>query len=48
MIINKKISDLPNWQEMAYGDVQIYDNSKLISKSFTKKTSLLQDTSSLI
>ncbi len=48
MVINKKINSLPNWQEMAYGDVQIYDNSKLISELFSKNSALLQDTSSLI
>ncbi len=48
MIIDKKIKSLPNWQEMAYGDVQIYDNSKLLSDSFDKEGSLLQDTSNLI
>jgi len=48
MVINKKINALPNWQEMAYGDVQIYDNAKLISDNFSKKTALLTDTSSLI
>ncbi len=48
MVINKKISSLPNWQEMAYWDVQIYDNSKLISEQFSKKSALLTDTSSLI
>ncbi|MCD5380698.1 PKD domain-containing protein [Candidatus Gracilibacteria bacterium] len=48
MVINKKISSLPDWQEMAYGDVQIYDNSKLISEQFTKEKALLQDTSNLI
>jgi hypothetical protein len=36
MIIDKKIRSLPNWQEMAYGEVQVYDNSKLISEKFDK------------
>ena len=48
MIIDKKIRWLPNWQEMAYGDVQIYDNSKLISDKFDKWLALLKDTSNLI
>lgn len=48
MIIDKKIRALPNWQEMAYGDVQIFDNSKLTSSSFDKEKALLQDTSNLI
>ena len=48
MIIDKKIKSLPNWQEMAYWDVQLFDNSKLVSDSFDKEWSLLEDTSNLI
>lgn len=48
MIIDKKIRALPNWQEMSYWDVQLYDNSKLISESFTKESALLKDTTNLI
>jgi len=48
MIIDKKIRSLPNWQEMAYWDIQLFDNSKLLSESFDKKWSLLEDTSNLI
>jgi len=48
MAINEKISKLPNWQEMAYWDVQIFDNSKLNNKRFWKKQSLIQDTSNMI
>jgi len=48
LIIDKKIRALPNWQEMAYWDIQLYDNSKLLSDSFTKETALLKDTSNLI
>jgi len=49
MIINKKILDLPKWQEMAYWEIQIYDNSKLTSKQFDNIwNSLLKDTSELI
>ena len=48
MVINEKINGLPNWQEMAYWDVQIYDNSKLISDDFTKPAALITDTSNLI
>jgi hypothetical protein len=36
MFIDQKIKELPNWQEMALGEIQIYDNSKLISDSFDK------------
>ena len=48
MVIDKKIKSLPDWQEMAYGEVQIYDNFKLLSESFDKEWSLLVDTSNLI
>lgn len=50
MILDKKIRSLPNWQEMAYWEIQIYDNSKLISKFFdnNKWLSLIWDTSDLI
>jgi len=48
MIIDKKIKALPNWQDMAYWDVQLYDNSKLLSDSFNKEWAILKDTSNLI
>lgn len=48
MIIDKKIRSLPNWQEMAYWDIQVYDNSKLVSKFYDKWWSLLTDTTNLI
>ena len=48
MVIDKKIRSLPNWQEMAYWDVQIYDNSKLISEQFDKWWALITDTSNII
>ena len=48
MYINKKINALPNWQVMARWDVQIFDNSKLISWEFSKAQSLMTDTSNLI
>ena len=48
MYINKKIAALPNWQVMAQWDVIIYDNSKLISGNFSKKQTIMRDTSSLI
>lgn len=43
MIIDRKIQSLPNWQEMAMWDVQIYDNSKLKSESFDKKWSIINN-----
>ncbi len=48
MILDKKIRSLPNWQEMAYWDIQIYDNSKLTSKFYDKWSSLIADTSNII
>lgn len=48
MIIDQKIRSLPNWQEMAYWEVQIYDNSKLLNESFNKEWALITDTSNLI
>lgn len=48
MIIDRKIKSLPNWQELAYGDIQIYDNDRLISDAFDKWGSLIADTSKLI
>lgn len=48
MYIDQKIKSLPNWQEMALWEIQIYDNSKLLSESFDKIWSLIYDTSNLI
>lgn len=48
MIIDKKIKNLPNWQEVAYWDIQIFDNAKLISDKFDKWWALLKDMSNLI
>lgn len=48
MIIDKKISSLPNWQEMAYWDVQLYDNSKLISEQFDKWWALIKSNNNII
>ena len=48
MIIDRKVKTLPNWQELAFGDIQIFDNDKLISEDFDKQASIITDTSSLI
>jgi len=48
MIIDRKVKSLPNWQELAFGDVQIFDNDKLVSEDFDKQASLIDDTSNLI
>lgn len=48
MYVDDKVKNLPNWQEVAYGDVQIFDNDKLISDKFEKAGALLRDTTNLI
>ncbi|NVP17166.1 PKD domain-containing protein [Candidatus Gracilibacteria bacterium] len=48
MIIDQKIKNLPNWQEMSFGEIQIYDNSKLINENFSKVGSLITDTTNII
>ena len=48
MIIDGKIKNLPNWQEQAYGDLKIFDNSLLISQDFTAQQALLSETENLI
>lgn len=48
MIIDKKIKSLPNWQEVAYWNVQVFDNEKLISDKFDKWDALIRDLSNII
>ena len=48
MIIDQKIRALPNWQEEARWDVQLYDNSKLLSEYFSGQWAFLEDTTNLI
>ena len=48
MVIHQKIQSLPNWQELAYGAIQIYDNDRLKSDTFDKGMSLITDTNNLI
>ncbi len=48
MTIHKKIANLPNWQVMAQWDVQIFDNSKLLSWNFSKIETLVQNTTAMI
>ncbi len=48
MVIDRKISSLPNWQEMAFWEVQVFDNGKLVSDQFDKEWALLNSTSDLI
>ncbi|MDP5039202.1 MAG: hypothetical protein NWP80_02040, partial [Candidatus Gracilibacteria bacterium] len=46
--IDKKIKALPNWQELSYGTIQIYDNSLLVSGIATKEESLIYDYNNII
>lgn len=48
MYLDKAIKWLPNWQEMSYGKVQIFDNNLLNDENIGKAWALIQDTSSLI
>jgi hypothetical protein len=48
MTIHKKIASLPNWQVMAQWDVQIFDNSKLLSWNFSEIETLVRDTTAMI
>lgn len=48
MYVYNKIMELPNWQELSYWYVQLYDNDKLLNKKFNKENSLIKDTKSLI
>lgn len=48
MIVDKKIKDLPNWQEEIYGDIQMLDNDKLISWKFDRSDCVITDSSKLI
>ena len=48
MYIDQKIRELPNWQEMSYWEIQLYDNDKLTNENFDKETSLIKDTNRII
>ncbi len=48
MIVDGKIKSLPNWQELAYGNIQLYDNDRLVSEAFDKWGSLISDSGNLI
>lgn len=40
----KKVKNLPNWQEMSYWEIQLYDNTKLLlDKIYQKKDALLTE-----
>lgn len=48
MVVDRKIKELPNWQEEAFWNIQMIDNDKLISWKFDRTESVITDTSSLI
>jgi PKD repeat protein len=48
MFIDKKIKSLPNWQEVAYGNVKILDNDKLVSGKFDTGGAIISDTTKII
>jgi PKD repeat protein len=54
MYINQKIASLPNWQEVAYWEVQIFDNDMLKTEKFwateseRKAQALIRDTNRII
>lgn len=48
MSLDKAIKNLPNWLEMSYGNVQIFDNELLKSPNFDKANALITDFTSII
>ncbi len=48
LAIDKKIKALPNWQEMSYWNIQVYDNSLLVSWKFEKQSALINDYTNII
>ncbi len=48
MTLDKIIKSLPNWQEMSFWNIQLYDNSLLTSSKFTKENSIIRDFSNII
>jgi len=49
MFIDKKIKALPNWQELAYWNIQILDNDLLKkSDTFNRESALITETTNLI
>lgn len=46
--LDKAIKNLPNWQEMSYGNIQIFDNELLKSPNFDKGNALVKDYTSII
>lgn len=48
LFIDKKVRELPQWALQALGEVQVYDNAKLLSDVFDQNGSFIKDTSNLI
>lgn len=48
LVTVKKVNALPNWQEMSYWDIQLYDNTKLLTEKFSKSEALITDFWNLI
>lgn len=46
--LDKAINNLPNWQEMSYGNIQIFDNDVLKSPNFDKSNALIGNYTSII
>lgn len=46
--LDKSIKNLPNWQELSYGDIQIFDNDLLTSDKFDKESSQIADYNNII
>ena len=46
--LDKAIKSLPNWLEMSYGNIQLFDNLLLTSEKFTKENSIITDYKNLI
>lgn len=41
LVTVKKVNALPNWQDMSYWDIQLYDNTKLLIEKLTKSDALI-------
>lgn len=48
LVTVKKVNALPNWQEMSYWDIQLYDNTKLLTEQFSKSEALITEYWNLI
>lgn len=48
MYLDKAIKNLPNWQEMSYWNIQIFDNDLLKSPNFDKSNALISNYTSII